>query len=501
MKRDGIILVAVGIPLLFYLWDGVYGRRHPYRVGQAEACASGSVFSRRQAEIIAYGLDDVRGLAIDDSDALGDYVYIAEAHRPPLIFDTHLDNGHFVGFRGLGRKEFSNQPLCLDGACEDLNNRGLAVNGKEVILAEDGKGKLDRRALSGFELGEEKGWGELDVEMLQAPAGAWGSGATWFVTNDRGREAHEDPFAPEKMGGTLYRVVLGHDGAADSGPTSGSLRDLKDGLQRPSGVVAETPDGPVYVTEDYGDGVRWAIFKKVGEKWLQDGYLASVRKDGQRVPQFLGIAFWPETLEPEERGSQFLVPKRLDTATADEEMLKREAKVIFAAGPRGLYAFDTGGASIGRMAFDEPVSGLTLSKYYLYLVVGNKLCRILLSELTETPSQVKTWNLLRANVGAITTAPPSPAIQPDGGIRERLRMEGKIPLGGASGPHLRRAGKRSTPGLSPQASGERCEIGRAKEEAAMPVSSRVSGAKAGGRKDFASRCCCRGPFREAAHPR
>jgi hypothetical protein len=71
--------------------------------------------------------------------------------------------------------------------------------------------------------------------------------------------------------------------------------------------------------------------------------------------------------------------------------LERERHILYAAGPMGLYAFTPDGESVGRMLFDEPVSGVALTKSYIYLIVGHMLCRIPFPRLAEQEQKIKNY--------------------------------------------------------------------------------------------------------------
>jgi hypothetical protein len=96
-------------------------------------------------------------------------------------------------------------------------------------------------------------------------------------------------------------------------------------------------------------------------------------------------------------------------------------RIVFAAGPGGLYVFDNGGTILGRVMFDEPVSGLALSgkevyggggegsaptRYRLYLVVGHMLCSLIFKDPTEAPGTNTAVNPPES--GSTLTQPEQP---------------------------------------------------------------------------------------------
>lgn len=366
-SRNGSFALALTGVLIVALYFGDRNR-HFYSMGKAVACKDDSVFEGVQAEILEYGLQDVRGLA---TDASGRYLYVAEANRPILIYDTvpapgQSDQKH----RDPG---FINSPFdltCRDGKCEDLDDRDIAIAGEEAFITENGKGRIFLRKLDkGRDLGRAELWDPKWADALNTPSGISVTQDVVFVSTDTpSRYARGTVPDPSKKGGALYVVCRIGDCQPDLiGAT----------LQHPSGVVSRGPNGPVYVADDNEDSVRWLIYRKVADRgWIQDGLLASVPKSGETTPRFLGIAF------------------------------SSAKQMIFAAGPTGIYAFDVHGASIGRMDFDEPVSGVAVSDKWLYLVVGHMLCRIPFDRVKETDKALRGLELLHPAPGQQDPAEP-----------------------------------------------------------------------------------------------
>jgi hypothetical protein len=103
--------------------------------------------------------------------------------------------------------------------------------------------------------------------------------------------------------------------------------------------------------DDEQKALRWVIFKKKEEGWIPAGYLSSTPTNGRPLPKFLGLA----------SGNG----------------------MIFAAGPGALYAFKSDGTSMGKMVFDEPVSGVTVIGDAIYLIGGNMFGRIQMPRTSE----------------------------------------------------------------------------------------------------------------------
>jgi hypothetical protein len=108
--------------------------------------------------------------------------------------------------------------------------------------------------------------------------------------------------------------------------------------------------------------------------------------------------------------------------------------LIFAAGPTGLYAFDSGGASIGRMIFDEPVSGVSVSRDFLYLSVGHLLCRVPLAKLHENMTEIKAWISLRVPTESKLATSPSSRVSPPIVRGPPLEKAAHSPTGSEGGP-------------------------------------------------------------------
>jgi hypothetical protein len=338
-SRNGVaalVLAAILIVVLYF----VDTHRHLYRMGKAVACKDDSVFEGAQAEILEYGLQDVRGLTIDSSQR---FIYIAEANRDVLIYDTFPEpNKADAQHPGGGFINSDHDLICRDGECENLDDRDVAIVGDQAYITENGKAKISVRMLGvDHKLNGWRLWDPKWADAIATPSGISVIEHRVFISTDTpSMFAHGTVSDSRKRNGALYV-------ACEVGDCQPDL--VGDTLQHPSGVVSTGPNGPVYVVDDGGDSVRYSIYRKVlGRGWIQDGVLASVPKGGQEMPRFLGIAF------------------------------SKVKQMIFAAGPGGIYAFDAHGASLGRMIFDQPVSGVAVSdeNRYLYLAVGHMLCRI-----------------------------------------------------------------------------------------------------------------------------
>jgi hypothetical protein len=361
-SRNGVValVLAGALIVVLYLLDT---NRHLYRMGKAVACKDDSVFEGAQAEILEYGLQDVRGLTTDSSQR---FIYMAEANREVLIYDTLLDRNQVDAQHPAGGFINSDHDLiCRDGECENLDDRDIAIVGNQAYITEDGKAKISIRVLGvDHKLNGWRLWDPKWADAIDTPSGISVIEHRIFISTETpSRFAHGTASDPKKRDGALYV-------ACEVGDCQPDL--IGDTLQHPSGVVSTGPNGPVYVVDDGGDSVRYSIYRKVlGRGWIQDGLLASVPKGGQEMPRFLGIAF------------------------------SKVKQMIFAAGPGGIYAFDAHGASLGRMVFDQPVSGVTVSdeNRYLYLAVGSMLCRISFDRVIETNRELPAKEVIHLEKG------------------------------------------------------------------------------------------------------
>lgn len=224
-------------------------------VGTAEIWSVFRPFhNHAQAEVLASGLDDVRGLAVD---AQGD-VLLAEA------------NGRILEYNTCGELEEVN---LSEVKPETSDQRGTAFAGEKLVIAEHGRARIVERQDPKDPLHERV----VDTGgKITAPSGVAtvpGSNIL-FVTDDR-------PW---------------HD--AGSGPVSVcaladyqcKLAPVTSQLRHPSGIATAGPDGPVYVAESDGKQVRWPFFEKQNERWIQTGSLGAASADGATLPPFLGVA-------------------------------------------------------------------------------------------------------------------------------------------------------------------------------------------------------------------
>jgi len=320
---------------------------HPRRdlLGTAVACTNKFPFVDKHAEILEYGLQDVRGVACDAS---GQHVFVAEGERSILVYST--ESGSLVRSRRL---------LCPDAPCEVADRRGLALGQRGLYVAEHGRGQIILRDVATW-LRSLSSSGDLDPSLassmplagspgvLEAPSGVALSDDMLFISDDPVSEGSVE------QKGALYACP-----SADCKPQL-----IADHLNHPSGIAAASKDGPVYVAEERAHSVEWAIFAKTPSgEWARSGTLGSA-PFAHAVPQpFRGIA------------------------------INDTKSIIFAAGPGGLYVFGKSGRHSGRILFEDPISGIAACGQDLYFVTGHMLCRLTIPELPKNQQIAMAVNM------------------------------------------------------------------------------------------------------------
>lgn len=442
MKR--LLNCYLALPLILWAIRSFDGSSHPYRVGRVAACSRGSLFQGSQAEIVAYGLGDARGLAIrkieaqptprpqkrqPEEDNPAEFIYVAGLSRPVLAFDAM--SGKFVLPKG---KDLLGQ-ACPDGECQDNNDRDLSVSKDEALITGSGYAGLDRRAIRDNEVGHRIDLGIDGTENLSDAVGIWNNGRVSFVVVDNLVDASGSPIKVHTGSGALYSLCLpsapiqqrlvgnsttgthsGHsfpssrtqqpspaESTAERQPCPSGmptgLSPVGKDLIHPSGVTAVSPTGPVYVAEERANSVSWAVFQQAGDgSWKRLKDLASVPKENRPLGMFLGAAYWCELWSLNSGQSRYSPTGNCSTGTERTAM-----GVLFMAGPGGLFAFTPEGESVGRIDFDEPVNGVAVSTNSLFVVVGKMLCKI---DLRGLSVKVDDWNRWRTQ--------PEPPPRPSG---------------------------------------------------------------------------------------
>lgn len=348
----GLVRAGISAVLIIVFWlaasvidwglTGARARPRPWREqsGKVIVCdPRGVSHFREPAEILAYGLEDPRGLVHDSAHQR---VLIADGRRRALIWYSVTKNRYEP-------QAWAEQ--CPEGPCEATDQRGLALRNGAVFVAEH-----DRARVASYALPKEPGSPRLLGELpyyrwpIAGPSGlAFDSGTNMtFVTDDQPWPTEEGPKPVDA--GAYFRWLDRKQprlfGALYSIDDSGSVSIIDAALRRPSGV-AVSPDGAtLYVTEADPQETRWVRFRKASGAWARAGALATQRSLDGVIPAFQGIVVSPNS------------------------------GYIYAAGPGGLHVFGPGGASIARVEFDGRVTGLAWGGDVLYLAVAHTLCRL-----------------------------------------------------------------------------------------------------------------------------
>lgn len=340
------VLIAVfwvAASAIDWLLTGAQAHLPPWREqsGRVIACDPGGVSHFREpAEILAYGLEDPRGLVWDSANQR---VLIADGRRRALIWYSIAGNRY-------ESQAWARQ--CPQGPCEAVDQRGLTLRNSSVVVAEH-----DRARVVSYVVPQRPG---PPVALDDLPPENWPfagpSGIAFdprtnstFVTDDQPWPA---PAAGSKSydAGEYFRWLDRNQprlfGALYLIDSSGSVSVIDSALRHPSGV-AVSPDGAtLYVTETDPHETRWVRFRKIGGAWARAGALATEKSLDGAIPAFQGIVVSPNS------------------------------GYIYAAGPGGLHVFGPGGASIARVEFDGRVTGLAWGGNVLYLAVAHTLCRL-----------------------------------------------------------------------------------------------------------------------------
>jgi hypothetical protein len=396
--------IAVVIVLFLAIVGGLaWYDRNPARdhIGHVVSCSDRFPFADRevdhrktadqQAEVLDYGLQNVRGLAYDPAVKM---LFLAEGDRSLLVGNWETEQKSQAG--NVFTLRYPDEKfMCQDERCGDADQRGLAVWNSQLYSAEHGRGRIAVRTypvpkpgtyrdpklimddvvpslLQSSSLAE-------DAHSLSGPAGVAAVNGAVFITDDRPWPGA--PTAPSSFDSADYAAWTGKGAARPFGGIylcdKDSCKLISGSLRHPSGVAAAGLNGPIFVAEADGQEIRWPIFVKPEKDWIEAGSLGSMPISGNTLPTFLGLALFDPCN---------------GTCNNDDSR-----KMVFASGPGGLYVFDTRGTILGRVMFDEPVSGIALTgkevyeqpgdleplRYRLYLVVGHMLCSLTFRDPSE----------------------------------------------------------------------------------------------------------------------
>jgi hypothetical protein len=358
------LLILSGVVILYEL-DNRPVRGH---LGSAIACSNRFPFPDSQAEILEYGLQDVRGIAWDGNK---NRIFIAEGNRSLLIDWLDFGAGTSGNTAAPTLEETEARTMCPDESCGVAAERGLAILDGKLFSAEHGRGRIAVRDLPPARFKKDKNKDEGAAwllsasalpgkhELLTEPSGIAAVDRSLFITDEPLRPP-PTPEASATKAASKDNSNASAERAADSekatAQPSGALyvcatdqcspMPIATGLRHPSGVAAEKAEGPIIVAETDSQEVRWPVYEKLGGKWQETRSLGSVPVSGKVLPAFLGVA------------------------------LDDSRKMVFAAGPGGLYVFDLDGTLLGRIMFDDPVTGVATGGNHVYLAIGDTLCAL-----------------------------------------------------------------------------------------------------------------------------
>ena len=397
--------ITVFIVLFLAIVGGLawYDRNPPRdHIGHVVSCSDRFPFADRevdgrktadqQAEVLDYGLQNVRGMAYDPAVKT---LFLAEGDRSLLVGNWEAEQKSQT--ENVFTLRYPDESfMCSDERCGDADQRGLAVWNSQLYSAEHGRGRIAVRTypvpkpgtsrapklimddvISGLQRSSSL---EKDTHDLTGPTGVAVVNDTVFVTDDRPWPGA--PSAPSSFDSADYAAWTGKGAARPFGGVyvceKSSCALISGALPHPSGVAAAKTDGPIFVAEADGQEIRWPIFVKRAKGWVEAGSLGSIPFSGITPPTFLGLALFDPC----------------NGTCGDDD----SRKMVFASGPGGLYVFDMQGVLLGRVMFDEPVSGIALTgkevyeqtgdheplRYRLYLVVGHMLCSLTFRDPSES---------------------------------------------------------------------------------------------------------------------
>jgi hypothetical protein len=425
-KKESLNYLLWALLILVFLvairW--IDNRPSPERVGHPIACSDKFPFQDQEAEILQYGLNDVRGLA---SDSEGHQLFIQEADRALLIdwFDSGLaPNG---GTQTETRFQMTEaHSSCSEGSCGADDPRGLAILGNSLYSADFGRGQIAARpvplktfpARQPNKADEAAMWWEDSRKPVQEnpqfwwkPSGIAAGGETLFAL-----EKYELPMSPSISPGVdavsktdVAKPTSGYELIALSRtPQAYSAETIAVNLHNSSGLTAAASIGPVIVAQRDDAEVRWPVFEKINGHWQQTRSLGAVKLDaGHATPTFLSLAVNPPW------------------------------GMVFASGPGGLYVFALqDGTLLGRVMFDDPVDAVTSSGNRVFLAVGHTLASLTIrshpiKSPTAPTATSPTARQAEPSTAGASSIPSKPNAEPppstSKGSEPRTRLKPAIP--------------------------------------------------------------------------
>jgi hypothetical protein len=319
-----------------------------YAVDRAQT----AIFLQNRIRVVDSGLYEGRGLGYFD--------------RAQRLFIADAWEGLFTCEMKLGAKTCTPERLpmfdiCPDGGCEQVDHRGLLVDGdgrfllseahEQRLLTVTADNKFDSTLGGPFAFNAV-----VDAAIDDTQPGQ----STSILAIDSDRQITDS--GDIKRSGRLLRVLAGETKILDSTLTA------------PRGIAVSPCRERVYVADTDDQTQKWIYYTKVGDGWQRTGVLwtASAHDYEHHQPALRSIA----VAAAGRKDDKFVTPANPNGCAGEQ---------VFAAGPEGLYVFDPDGTLLAKFVVSEPVSGLTWSESSrydgsvrpeprLYMTIGHRLC-------------------------------------------------------------------------------------------------------------------------------
>jgi len=261
-----LAILLLLVPFVVDRWQDWTHEAQPHEFkGRAVLCRDGSLIGEKkdfpfkedeQAEIVEYGLDDPRGLAVWRDNS----ILIADRNRPVLVYKL-----------GLAGKDETKRcaPTCRGNECA-ADIRGIATSNSHAIAAEYSQQRI-AEILSADTCPALAGTFMSTLDQIGRPVGiAFGNKSLFFTRED----------APAEKYGSLQAMET----------DTGKVTTLDEKMSHPSGVAADAANALVFVAEHDQREVRWPVYQKDSGGWAKHGALGSALIESESLATFLGIA-------------------------------------------------------------------------------------------------------------------------------------------------------------------------------------------------------------------
>src|SRR5260370_13371238 len=251
------------------------------RMGQAIACtdAKDGFPLKPQAEILGYGLEEPRGLAADANGR----VFVLENNWSLIRY----------GPESTPMARLDQRTPCPKESCVGADQRGIAIAGDRLFIAEHGRGLVTIMPVPGASAASARSPLAETPKQMTGPSGIAAAGNAIFITDDRpwpGPPGKESSYDSADYGRWLDKGAARTLGAIYTCNSDKCAPELISGaLRHPSGIAARCEEGPVFVAEADGGEVRWPCYSKDAGRWEQTGALASVPISGASLASFLVV--------------------------------------------------------------------------------------------------------------------------------------------------------------------------------------------------------------------